>query len=416
MKNLKYYVGVAVVVIGAIVYGAQLLFDIDLVALVIPDKEKPTIDVSSVRTSVSLNTEFDISGVTCEDNYDDVCEVVVSGSIDTSSLGTQSITFRATDKAGNTAVESITVNIIEGIDTTMYVPAGYYDSVMSLTGEPLKDALNDIITSHMEFPYTDKDLDDMDVWKMLRDADEDPDNPDNIILFYSAYSWPKECQDTNTDLLPDYCFEDDNRDNEYVEWNREHIWSKSHGDFEDEDGYEFEESFGGYALGAHTDGHHLVAAERAMNSTKNNRFFDDCHDGVNDDNLVDREFGNFTCGEWYFEPRDEVKGDVARMLFYMATRYEGEDDDFVDLELTTDLYLYEDLETAIKNSKLPYYENLEVLLRWHLEDPVDEWELERNESIYQIQGNRNPFIDHPELVELIWGTPESPINYESITD
>jgi len=416
MSKAKYYIGIGIVVIGAVIYGAQMLFNIDLVALIIPDKEEPTIDVSSVKTTVTLDGDFNISDVTCEDNYDDDCEVVVTGTIDTSSLGTQSITFRATDAAGNVAVESITVTIIEGIDTTMYVPSGYYDGIASLTGEPLKDALNDIITSHLEFPYTDKDLDDMDVWKMLRDADEDPDNPDNIILFYSAYSWPKECQDTNTDLLPDYCFEDSNRDNDYVEWNREHIWSKSHGDFEDEGDYAFEDSFGGYALGAHTDGHHLVAAERAMNSTKNNRFFDDCHDGVNDDNLVDREFGNFTCGDWYFEPRDEVKGDVARMLFYMATRYEGEDGDFVDLELTANLYLYEELEIAIQNSKLPYYENLEVLLRWHLEDPVDEWELERNESIYQIQGNRNPFIDHPEWVELIWGTSENPVEYESTTE
>jgi len=103
----------------------------------------------------------------------------------------------------------------------------------------------------------------------------------------------------------------------------------------------------------------------------------------------------------------------------MATRYEGEFDnehgDYVDLEITNNLYTYEELETAIQNSKLPYYENLSVLLRWHILDPVDEWEVERNESIYQIQGNRNPFIDHPEWVALIWGTPESPIEYVSIT-
>ncbi len=50
-----------------------------------------------------------------------------------------------------------------------------------------------------------------------------------------------------------------------------------------------------------------------------------------------------------------------------------------------------------------------------MEDPVDEWELERNETIYQFQGNRNPFIDHLELVALIWGTPENPVEYESTT-
>lgn len=416
MKNIKSIIALIVIIISGGVYVSETYLDIDLLGYISPDTVEPIIDVSSIRTTITLDGVFDTSGITCEDNRDDVCEVEIIGSINTGVLGSQTIVFQASDNAGNTAKKSVTVEIIEGINTTMYVPSGYYDAALDQTGEPLKNILNDIITGHNEFPYTDKDLDDMDVWKMLRAGDEDPDNSNNVIMFYSEFSLPKECQDTNTDLLPDYCFENGDRDADYTEWNREHIWSKSHGNFEDEDDYAFEESFGGYALGAHTDAHHLVAAERTMNSTKNNRFFDDCHDGINDDNFEDRGYGNYTCGDWYFEPRDEVKGDVARMLFYMATRYEGEDGDFVDLELTTDLYLYEDSEIDIKNSKLPYYENLEVLLRWHIEDPVDEWELERNETIYQFQNNRNPFIDHPEYVELIWGTPESPIEYISTTE
>ena len=416
MKRIKSIVALIVIVIGGTFYVADTYLDIDLMDYIIPDSKEPILDISSIRTTITLNGVFDTSGVTCEDNKDDSCEVIVIGSIDTTIVGSQTVVFQATDSNGNVAEETMTIKIIEGISTTMYVPLGYYDDAASLNGESLKDALNNIITGHTEFPYTDKDLDDMDVWKMLRDGDEDPDNSENIIMFYSEFSWYKECQDTNTDLLPDYCFIDGNRELEYTEWNREHIWSKSHGDFEDEDGYAFEDSFGGYALGAHTDAHHLVAAERSMNSTKNNRFFDDCHDGIDDDNLIDRGFGNYTCGDWYFEPRDDMKGDVARMLFYMATRYEGEDGDFVDLELTTDLFLYEDSETHIKNSKLPYYESLEILLKWHLEDPVDEWELERNETIYQYQGNRNPFIGHPEYVKLIWGTFNNPIEYRSTTE
>ncbi len=416
MKKIKAILALLAIVLGGTFYATETYLDIDLLEYVIPDTSEPVIDITSIRTTVTLDGLFDTSEVTCDDNKDDTCDIEVIGSVNTSVLGSQTITFQATDSAGNTAVEVITIEIIEGINTTMYVPLGYYNDAIGLTGESLKDALNDIITGHTEFPYTDKDLDDMDVWKMLRDGDEDPDNNENVVLFYSEFSWPKECQDTNTDLLPDYCFDNDDREADYIEWNREHIWSKSHGNFEDEDGYEFEDSFGGYALGAHTDAHHLVAAERSMNSIKNNRFFDDCHDGINDDNLVDRDFGNYTCGDWYFEPRDDMKGDVARMLFYMATRYEGEDGDYVDLELTTDLFLYEDSEIHIKNSKLPYYESLEILLKWHLEDPVDEWELERNETIYQYQGNRNPFIDHPEYVALIWGTFDNPIEYRSTTE
>ena len=415
MKKMRYYIGIIIIALAAIFYISENYLGLDFVGMVFPDDENPIIDVSMINSKATLNQVIDLDSITCDDNKDDDCDVIIEGTLDTSTIGVKSVTLKATDDAGNTATLVLSIEVIAGLDTTMYVPAGYYDGISSLTGEALKDALNDIITGHDEFPYTDKDLDDMDVWKMLRSGDEDPEESANVLLFYSDFSWPKECQDTNKDLLPDLCFVDSDRDADYTEWNREHIWSKSHGDFEDEDGYAFEDSFGGYALGAHTDAHHLVAAERSMNSLKNNRFFDDCHDGINDDNFEARDAGNFTCGDWYFEPRDDMKGDVARMLFYMATRYEGEEGDFVDLELTTDLYLYEELSVAIKNSKLPYYENLEVLLRWHIEDPVDQWELDRNETIYQFQGNRNPFIDHPELVALVWGTPENPTEYVSIT-
>jgi len=404
MKKTKKYIGFIVVIIAAIIFVSQTYFGIDLIGFVLPDTTKPIIDVSSVRTTITLDGIFDTSNVTCDDNRDLECTVTVIGNIDTNTLGTQTITFTATDIAGNVTEEIVTVVIIEGIDTTMYVPAGYYTRADGLTGETLKNMLNDIITNHTEFPYTNTSTD---VWDMLREADEDPENSDNVLLFYSGFSWPKECQDTVTP--PDYCSKIIEEEEKQVEWNREHIWSKSHGEFDHEDGSS------SYAYGAHTDGHHLVAAERRMNSIKNNRFFDDCHDGIDDTNLVDRGAGNFTCGEWFFEPRDEVKGDVARMLFYMAVRYEGEDGDYLDLELVKDLKALAP-ELHLQDQKLPYYGNLAVLLRWHIEDPVDEWELERNETIYQYQGNRNPFIDHPEYVALIWGTPDNPIEYDSISD
>lgn len=399
MKQLKYYIGILIFIAGAAVYVSQTMLGIDLIGLVYPDTVSPVIDISSIRTIVPQDSVYRLDDVSCEDNRDLTCEVVIVGSIDTSVLGEQSITVRATDLAGNVASAIITVEVIEGIDTTMYVPLGYYDSTSGLTGEALKDALNDIITNHTEFDYTHSTR--TDIWDILRDVDEDPDNPDNVLLFYSGFSWPKECQDTTTP--PDYCYEEDTQ----IEWNREHIWSKSHGEFEHEDGSS------AYALGAHTDAHHLVPAERRMNSIKNNRYFDDCHDGIDDTNVEDRGFGNYTCGEWFFEPRDEVKGDVARMLFYMAVRYEGETGDYIDLELIADL---KELvpDQHIQDNRLPYYGNLAVLLRWHIEDPVDEWELLRNEAIYQFQGNRNPFIDHPEWVALIWGTPDNPIHYVSV--
>ena len=402
MRKIRNIIGIIILIAGAIIYVAQTYLEIDLIGLFVPDTEKPVIDLTTVRTTISLGENFGTGEVTCDDNRDYECEVIVLGEVDTDTLGTYSITFQATDLAGNISETTISIEVIEGLNTTMYVPLGYYDNASSLVGEELKNALNDIVTNHIEFPYTHTNTD---VWDMLREADEDPENSDNVIMFYSAFSWPKECQDTTTP--PDYCYDTIDGEEKQVEWNREHIWSKSHGEFENEDGSS------SYALGAHTDGHHLVAVERRMNSIKNNRFFDDCHDGIDDTDLVDRGYGNYTCGEWYFEPRDEVKGDVARMLFYMATRYEGEDGDYIDLELATNLKALAP-ELHLQESKLPYYGKLDVLLRWHIEDPVDEGELERNETIYQYQGNRNPFIDHPEFVELIWGTEEDPIDYISI--
>jgi endonuclease I len=383
MKKIRNGIGLLVMIIAALIYVSQTYLDIDLVGLVIPDTEAPIIDTTELKEVVSQDGVYDTSGISCTDNRDVTCEYEIFGEIDTSIIGEQTITVTAIDAAGNETTQTITVEVIAGLNTAMYVPSGYYDGIEDLTGDTLKDRLNDIITGHTEYPYTSTSTD---VWDMLRDADEDPNNADNVILFYSGYSWPKECQDTNKDLLPDYCFEGNDRDASYTEWNREHIWSKSRGDFGDD------------GLTAHNDAHHLVPAERVMNSIKNNRLFEDCHDG-DDTNVEDRGYGNYTCNDWEFEPRDEVKGDVARMLFYMAVRYEGEDGDYVDLELANDA-------DASKDSFLPLYGDLDDLLRWHLEDPVSEWEIERNETIYQYQGNRNPFIDYPELVELIWGSAE----------
>lgn len=345
------------------------------------DTTKPVIDISSLLNTVQLNDDYTFN-TTCTDNYDESCVVVV-GSFDTSVEGDFTVILTATDSNGNTESIEWVYTVIVGLDTTMYTPDGYYDGIDGLTGQDLIDALNLIITDHVEYPYTSTATD---VWDILREADEDPNNPDNIIMFYTGVSHPKDCQDTT--YPPSFCEADLYGELKLTEWNREHIWSKSRGDFSDD------------GTAAHNDTHHLVAAERTMNSTKNNRYFEDCHDG-DDTNIVDRGYGNYTCNGWEFEPRDEVKGDVARMLFYMAVRYEGDPvfDDGFDLVLAND-------PDDDKSLKLPIYGDIDDLLRWHLEDPVSQWEIDRNEVIYSYQGNRNPFIEHPELVELIWGSPE----------
>ena len=97
------------------------------------------------------------------------------------------------------------------------------------------------------------------------------------------------------------------------------------------------------------------------------------------------------------EPADAVKGDIARILFYMDIRYEGGEDE-PNLAVT---------EVLNNVADVPNIGKLSTLLDWHLQDPVDDFEMSRNEVIYGIQGNRNPFIDHPEYVSILWGSDGS---------
>src|SRR5690606_21560281 len=91
-----------------------------------------------------------------------------------------------------------------------------------------------------------------------------------------------------------------------------------------------------------------------------------------------------------FEPIDESKGDFARTYFYMCTRYYTEDNSWK----TWDMSIKTDLNTWAKN----------MLLQWHHEDPVSSKEINRNNQVFLIQGNRNPFIDSPVYADCIWGT------------
>ncbi len=380
MKN-KRTLTLVMVILVALVLALDYTLNLGILSNILSstDNEAPVIHVEQLPSSYLLNSEATLD-VSCTDNLDEQCTVDIIGTFDTSSLGQKTVTLKATDDAGNEATYDYTYNVVEEADGSMFIPVGYYDGIEGLTGADLKAALYNIIKDHTEYPYTSTATD---TWDILREADEDPDNPDNVIGIYTGLSIPKDCQDTTNP--PDFCEMEAYGEQKTVEWNREHIWSKSRGDFSDPSD-----------LGAHTDAHHLIAAERVMNSTKNNRFFEDCNDG-DDTNIEDRGYGNYTCNTWEFEPRDEVKGDVARMIFYMAVRYDDVD---LDLEVVDDPIEDKDL-------KDPVYGDLDDLLRWHLEDPVSEKEILRNQVIYTYQGNRNPFIDMPELVEDVFGTPDN---------
>ncbi|MGG1368464.1 endonuclease [Priestia megaterium] len=225
----------------------------------------------------------------------------------------------------------------------------YYRTAAEKTGNSLKTELHNIIDHHTELSYSA-------VWEALKKTDEDPANANNVILLYTGRSQAKSTNGGGVD-----------------DWNREHVWAKSHGDF-------------GTAMGPGTDLHHLRPTDVSVNSTRGNLDFD------NGGTEHSEALGNyFDSDSW--EPRDEVKGDVARMLFYMAVRYEGDVSDEPDLELNN----------TVNNGTAPYHGKLSVLLQWNAQDPVDDRERRRNDIIYSdYQHNRNPFIDHPEWVNEIW--------------
>jgi endonuclease I len=224
----------------------------------------------------------------------------------------------------------------------------YYKDAIGKTGQPLKDALHKIIGTNSKISYSQ-------VWDALKNTDEDPRNSANVILLYTGRSQSKSSNGGNAN-----------------DWNREHVWAKSHGDF-------------GTATGPGTDLHHLRPEDVSVNSTRGNKDFDE------GGSQVSEAPGNYTDSD-SFEPRDAVKGDVARMIFYMAVRYEG-GDGFADLEVND----------KAGNGSQPYLGRLSVLRKWNAEDPPDAFEQRRNQVIYDdYQHNRNPFIDHPEWVDEIW--------------
>lgn len=267
--------------------------------------------------------------------------------------GTQiKVTGNLTSYFSHAGIKNVTNMTNGGGGTPSEPPASdtgsYYDNAQGKTGAALKSALHHIINDHTELSYDA-------VWNALRHTDEDPNNTSNVILLYTGRSQSKTANGSGVN-----------------DWNREHVWAKSHGDF-------------GTAMGPGTDLHHLRPADVSVNSDRGNLDFD--NGGT--ENAEAR--GNYSDSDSW-EPRDAVKGDVARMIFYMAVRYEGDSGE-PDLEMNN----------SVSNGSAPYIGKLSVLFQWNQQDPVDRFERRRNDVIYNnYQHNRNPFIDHPEYAAAIW--------------
>jgi endonuclease I len=235
-----------------------------------------------------------------------------------------------------------------GTSTTGPYDSTYYAGAVGKSGPALRSALHAIISDQTVLTYDQ-------VWNALRDTDQDPNNSNNVILLYTQRSQSKTLNGGDPD-----------------DWNREHVWAKSHGDF-------------GTTPGPGTDVHHLRPTDVSVNAARGNLDFDNGGTSVHQCSLCRADADSF-------EPPDAVKGDVARMVLYMAIRYEG-GDGFADLEPND----------SVGNGSRPYLGRLSVLKAWNLADPPSTFEKRRNQVIHDSwQGNRNPFVDHPEWVSSIW--------------
>lgn len=208
-------------------------------------------------------------------------------------------------------------------------------------------------------------------------------------------------------------------DHQQTQWgiNREHVWPKAEG---------FETSGAG---GARGDPMHLMAGNGYANNIHSNYYY----------GYVDTSTSYTNCGSKYsnlsgnllgksktltgtttnvFEPQDSDKGDIARAIFYMVARYNyyggsGSDSDSIDsdnpnLALTQSLSDWSNTGYASSTSRQGFMGIMTDLLAWHHADPVDQYEIHRNNILYtNYTNNRNPFIDFPEWADFIWGS----VNY-----
>lgn len=251
------------------------------------------------------------------------------------------------DAAGDTASPPAI-----GVPADPSDPAVYYAGIdPALTGDALKAALHGLIAGHDALGYGE-------LWDALAYTDQDPRHEGHVVLFYTGWSSPA-----------------DNHGGGPSNWNREHVWAKSRGGF-------------GNHPPAGTDLHHIRPTDVTVNAARENFAFDDGGELYTDPD------GPTGCrvDEDSWEPRDAVKGDVARMVFYMVVRYE---DATLDMELTEG--------APPQHDRRPLHGVRATLLQWHADDPPDDFERRRNDRIHALQGNRNPFIDHPEWVAVIWG-------------
>ena len=250
-------------------------------------------------------------------------------------------------------------------------PQGYYNSAAGLTGDDLKAALHDIIKNDNHVSYNG-------LWSAYEQTDKKPNGKVWDIYSDIPGGTPPYQYNFGTNQCGEY-------DSEGDCYNREHLWAQS---WTNEDSKHA------------TDLHHVYPTDGFVNQKRSNYAFGEVRNATWT-SLNGSKLGNSKTPGYngtVFEPIDDYKGDIARALMYVSVRYYQEDDDWDNSVMTT--------QSVINDWAMT------MLLRWHRADPVDDKEIARNNKVYSIQGNRNPFVDYPEFAEMIWDPNWTGITYQ----
>ena len=242
------------------------------------------------------------------------------------------------------------------------IPNGYYDNAAGKTGDELKTALHSIIAGHTSISYQQ-------IWSAFWSTDNKGNNvvwdmySDGANYTYNYYSG------NGNDQCGEYNSEGDC-------YNREHSWPQS---------------WFSNASTPTTDLHHIFPTDGFVNQQRSNYSFGEVQT-ASWTSQNGSKLGTCKSSLGYngtvFEPIDEYKGDFARALMYMSVRYYGEDSSWGTSGMTN--------KSVIKDWAI------NMLMNWSDNDPVSQKEIDRNNVVYGIQSNRNPFIDHPEYARAIW--------------
>ncbi|UOE40154.1 endonuclease [Chryseobacterium suipulveris] len=256
------------------------------------------------------------------------------------------------------------------------IPPGYYNGTETLTGYALKTKLNQIISNGaLDLGYSG-------LWTTYYTSDRDKyyENNQTLLDMYSekpngpdAYEYivgTNQCGSSNQNV-EGYCY------------NREHSLPKSY--------------FGGQVAPMANDAHFVIPSDYFVNSNRGNYPYGEIASAswtsTNGTKIGPSTFPGYA--GTVFEPINEFKGDIARMQLYFITRYEDKLASFAQYQTSSS-----PLDGTTDRGFKQWYINL--LLKWAAQDPVSQREIDRNNAVYARQKNRNPFIDHPEWISMIW--------------